>query len=105
MTGNTTLNGSLTQSVGGVTKFSVDTSGNTSIGGTLTVSGNTTHNCNNLFVVTTTANFVNNTYLLALDFDVPFTNGTVYQQFMRIAANGVNGGIWGGGITAAANTY
>ena len=44
VTGNTTLQGSLTQSIGGTTKFNVDTSGNTSIGGTLTTTGNTTHN-------------------------------------------------------------
>ena len=37
VTGNTTLNGSLTQSVGGSTKFSVDTSGNATIATSLCV--------------------------------------------------------------------
>ena len=38
VTGNTTLNGSLTQSVGRNMKFSGDISGNTSVGGTLIAS-------------------------------------------------------------------
>ena len=44
VTGNTLLNGSLTQTVGGVNKFSVDTSGNTLVAGTVGVTGNTTFN-------------------------------------------------------------
>ena len=44
VTGNTTLNSSLIQSVSGITKFSVNTLGNTTVGGALTMTGSRTLN-------------------------------------------------------------
>ena len=102
-----TANGTNTGTLGVLANtFSV--SNNTTIGGTLTVTGNSSL-IGPVSLPTPAASFVNGATSLDVNFSIASpVAGTTYQEFMTIAnsgTSGLSGGAWSGGIVSGTNSF